>query len=255
LIGSRLVAGFGGANVAGIRPLYFVGLAVTVGTFILVSRQLSDCRYAARRAASNLFKDLGQVLKEGRSLKRWLVVASITQLPLGMIFPFAPLFAHQFKGADPYVLGAMAAGAALTSIVMAIPLGRLADRVGRKKVLYLAIPLFWVSNIMLLLAPSPGFLIAAGVLQGFYHISAPITGAIERELVPAGQMGRWLGITRFVKMLFNACLAFLSGLIWDRLGPQYVFLTFIALDLFLRMPLLISMPETLGLREGKAERA
>lgn len=40
-------------------------------------------------------------------------------------------------------------------------------------------------------------------------------------------------------------MAVLAGLIWDKIGPQYVFLTFIALDLAIRMPLLISMPETL----------
>jgi hypothetical protein len=64
-------------------------------------------------------------------------------------------------------------------------------------------------------------------------------------------MGRWLGIARGFRMLFNACMALLCGLIWDKLGPQYVFLAFIALDLALRVPLLITMPETLNLRVGK----
>jgi len=38
----------------------------------------------------------------------------------------------------------------------------------------------------------------------------------------------------------------LGGLIWDAIGPQYVFLTAIGLDLCIRLPLLIGMPETLG---------
>lgn len=38
---------------------------------------------------------------------------------------------HTEKGADVYVLGAMVTGCAVTSIVFAIPLGRLADRLGR----------------------------------------------------------------------------------------------------------------------------
>jgi len=73
---------------------------------------------------------------------------------------------------------------------------------------------------------------------------------MERELVPPEQMGRWLGIVRFTRMLVNALIALLSGMIWDRIGPQYVFLAFIALDLILRTPLLIRMPETLRLRLG-----
>jgi hypothetical protein len=73
---------------------------------------------------------------------------------------------------------------------------------------------------------------------------------MERELVPPEQMGRWLGITRGFRMLISACIAFLCGLIWDKVGPQYIFLAFIALDLVFRVPLLISMPETLNLRIG-----
>ncbi len=70
---------------------------------------------------------------------------------------------------------------------------------------------------------------------------------MERELVPAEQMGRWLGIVRFFRMPVTACLALASGIIWDKIGPQYVFLAFVSLDLIVRMPLLISMPETLSL--------
>jgi MFS family permease len=198
----------------------------------------------------HLYRDLYQVLNGGRHLKRWLVIASINQLPLGMIFPLALVFAHQIKGADEYVLGAIVMGSALTSILFGIPLGRLADKLGRKKALYLTAPLFWASILILVWAPNPLFLIAAGILQGFYYIGGPISGAMERELVPAEQMGRWLGIARFFKLLVSACLTFVSGFVWDRIGPEYVFLTFVSLDLLMRMPLLISMPETLALRLG-----
>jgi MFS family permease len=74
---------------------------------------------------------------------------------------------------------------------------------------------------------------------------------MERELVPPEQMGRWLGIARFSRMFLNAFLALMGGIIWDRMGPQYVFLAFIVIDLILRIPLLITMPETLSLRFGR----
>ncbi|MFH2119502.1 MAG: MFS transporter [Pseudomonadota bacterium] len=151
----------------------------------------------------------------GGHLKRWLGVASIAQLPLGMVFPFTQVFAYQIKGANEFVLGAMVAGSALASIALAIPLGRLADRIGRKKILFITIPLFWLSNLMLILAPSPVFLVIAGILQGFYFIGASIAAAIERELVPPEQMGRWIGINRFFKMLLGAFLALTAG---DHLG-------------------------------------
>ena len=74
---------------------------------------------------------------------------------------------------------------------------------------------------------------------------SPIAAAVEMELVPAEQMGRWLGMNHLVKSLFGAAMALLGGLIWDKIGPQYVFLIYIGIDLVFRVPLLISMPETL----------
>jgi MFS family permease len=127
----------------------------------------------------------------------------------------------------------------------------LADSVGRKKVLYTTIPVFWASNLILVWSTHPALLVTAGILQGFYHIGAPVSGSMERELVPPEQMGRWIGIARFFKMVLNAFMVIIGGVIWDRIGPQYVFLAFIVLDLFVRVPLLISMPETLRLRFGR----
>jgi len=251
MLGALLVTTFGGVNVSGIRPLFFVSLAVTIGTFLFILTQLSNRRWASPgETGPSFFKDLSQVFKQGHNLKRWLVIASISSLPMGMILPFTQPFAHEVKGADEFILGAMVTGMALIPLVLGIPLGRLADKVGRKKVLYLTIPLFWASNLLLIWAPGPGFLIAAGVLQGFIFVCAVITGAMTFELVPPEQMGRWMGIIRFCGLLLAAGAAYLAGAIWDNIGPQYVFLTVIGLDLLIRIPLLIGMPETLGLRMG-----
>jgi MFS family permease len=249
LLGAWLIIVFGGVTATGIRPLFFLAFIFTLGTIGLVSTQLSNQRWhSANGTSPHLFRDLYQVLQEGRHLKRWLIIASIGGLPLGMVFPFSQVFAHEVKGANEFVLAAMVTSSALVSIVFAIPLGRLADKVGRKQILYVTIPLFWTSILMLIWSPHPAFLIAAGMLQGFYYVGGPISGAMERELVPAEHMGRWLGITRLTKMLVSACFTALAGILWDKVGPQFVFLAFIGLDLVLRMPLLISMPETLRLQ-------
>ena len=249
MLAAWLVTAFGGVGTDGIRPLFFVALAISIGSLFLVYKQLSNRKWNnINRSPQNFFSDLYSIIREGRYLKRWLVLAAIGNLPLGMIFPFSQVFANEAKGADGFILAAMVTGASLTSIVLAVPLGRLADRIGRKRVLFLTIPLFWTSNAMLVLATGPAWLVVAGILQGFYWIGGPIAMAMERELVPADRMGRWLGITRCFRMLFNAAMAFLAGLIWDKIGPQYVFVAFVALDLLIRMPLLISMPETLKSR-------
>jgi hypothetical protein len=89
---------------------------------------------------------------------------------------------------------------------------------------------------VLIWAPGPVALIAAGALQAFFYVGGPIAAAMERELVPAAQMGRWIGIARVVKMLLSAVLVLVAGVVWDSLGPAYVFLIFVAIDLGVRLP-------------------
>jgi MFS family permease len=253
LLGAFLVGRFGGVNVNGIRPLFFISLAGAVISFLLVYTQLSNRKWGYQNEEANKFiAGLLELFKHGRALKRMLVITSLTYLPMGMVLPFSQVFAHEVKGADQYILGAMVAGFALSPLLAGIPLGRLADRIGRKKVLYLAAPLFWASNIMLIWAPNHIFLVVAGVLQGFIFINMVLAGAMAFELVPAEYMGRWVGFIRFFRMLLAAGSAFLAGFIWDRLGPQYVFLLVIGLDVFVRIPLLIGMPETLKLKSSRS---
>ncbi|MFC1978182.1 MFS transporter, partial [Chloroflexota bacterium] len=249
ILGALLVTAFGGINVSGIRPIFFICMAGTIATLLLILTQLSNRRWGTPAETSpNFFKGISQVFREGKNLKRWLVIFSVTSLPMGMVMPFRYVFANEIKGADQFVLGAMVTASGLMPMVLGIFVGRLADKVGRKKVMYLSMPFVWASNLLLIFAPNPAFLILAGAFQGFFMLSGLPSRAMARELVPPEQMGRWLGISRFCSMLFSAGSVYLAGVIWDNIGPEYVFLTIIATDILIRIPLLIGMPETLGSR-------
>ncbi len=113
--------------------------------------------------------------------------------------------------------------------------------------LFLTIPLFVLSNLVLIWAPTPAFLVVAGGLQAFFYLGGPVQAAMERELVPADQMGRWIGIARIVRLLMSAAMALVAGLIWDGIGPAFVFLAYVAIDLLVRVPLLATMSDTLRL--------
>jgi MFS family permease len=253
ILGTLIVASSGDIDADAIRPLFVVALLITLGTFVFILTQLSRQRWGMGGTGRAVFRDLGDVMRQGRYLKRWLVIAAIGQLPLGMVFAFSQVYAYEVKGADAVVLGAMATAAAVGSIALAVPLGRLADRIGRKRVLYLTIPLFSLSCLVLIWAPGPLALVAAGALQSFYYIGGPVAAAMERELVPSSQMGRWIGIARVAKMLVSATMVLVAGAIWDRVGPEYVFLAFVAIDLGIRLPLLVTMPETLGIRHPASQ--
>jgi len=246
MLGAYLVVVFGGLNTEGIRPLFFISLAGTIASFFLVLRYLKRRKYGdySKSEIDSPLK-IFQILTQSRNLMKFNIISIVSFLPMGMILPFTQPFASEVKGADEFVLGAMVAGIAIIPLIFGIPSGKLADRIGRKKLLYLIAPLFWASNLFLIWAPNSTFLIVAGILQGFLYINLVVTGAIQFELVEPEFMGRWLGIVSFFRMLVAAATSFLAGLIWDKIGPQYIFLIYMGLDIFIRIPLLITLPETL----------
>ena len=88
----------------------------------------------------------------------------------------------------------MASASLVVQVLFATPLGRLADRIGRKKVFYALTPLYWASNLLLVFAPTPELLILSGGLLGFQNIvSIVVLASIRAELVPVDCLGRWRG--------------------------------------------------------------
>ncbi|HYO42852.1 MAG TPA: MFS transporter [Candidatus Limnocylindrales bacterium] len=251
VLAAVIVASSGTVDPDAIRPLFLIGFLITVLTFFIVLTQLSPQRWSGGQRRGALFGDLREVLR-GPGRGRWLAIAAVGQLPVGMVFAFSQVYAHEVKGADAVVLGAMAAATALVSIVLAIPLGRLADRIGRKRVLFITTPLFCLSNLVLIWAPAPAFLVVAGGLQAFFYLGGPVQAAMERELVPAAQMGRWIGVARVVRLLLGAVMALVAGLIWDGIGPAWVFVAYVVIELAIRVPLLATMSDTLGIAHHPA---
>jgi len=248
LVAAPLVTAFGGLTVDGIRPLYtirFVGYILV--TFFLAA-QLRNPKLAPETemsTRSGFIDDFKQLFESEGPLKRWLLVASLTWFPMAMTAPFLQLYAHQAKGADQYLLGIMVTATVLTRVLFGIPLGRLADKIGRKRVIYLLAPLWYASYLLLVFSFNSFTLILAGALQTFYFISSGVTNAMTLELVPVEQMGKWSGLIGLFQGLVTIPAPILGGLIWDHFNPMYVFLIPIGVDFLLKLPLLATIPETL----------
>jgi MFS family permease len=121
----------------------------------------------------------------------------------------------------------------------------LADKIGRKKVIYLLTPLWYASYILLIFSFNAFTLILAGALQTFYFIASGVTNAMTLELVPVNRMGKWSGLIGLFRGLVTIPAPILGGLIWDHLNPMFVFLLPIGVDFLLKLPLLATIPETL----------
>ena len=232
-----------------LRWLFFVSASFTLLSLIVVILKLENRRWATKGTGRGALAQGFEILKTNRNARKWILISAVSNVPNAMVLPYVQVFAEEIKGADLALLGYMAMGTALTSTLFGYPVGALADRFGRKKVLLGTMALFWSSNILLILAPSPAVLLVAGILQGFFHISSPLSGAIQRELVNQDVMGTWIGVNKFTNSIFSAIMAVVAGILYDYVGPQWCFLIFIGLDLGIRVPLLISIPETLNKKD------
>jgi len=143
-------------------------------------------------------------------------------------------------------LGVMASATVVATLIASIPLGRLADRIGRKRVIYLLTPVWYASNLLLAFSPGPITLVLSAALLVSYNISSATTSAMTMEIIPVEQQGRLGGLLGLFVGLVTIPAPIIGGLIWRELGPMYVFVIPIVFDLFFRVPLLTRVPETLG---------
>jgi MFS family permease len=199
-----------------------------------------------------MLSSFAQVLKTGPDAVRLMLIMGFMGLPWSLAQPFMPVYAHQFKGADEFVLSGIAMAIAIVPLLTAIPLGRLADRYGRKRLLFALAPLAYVANLCLVHAPQTGtgaspLLLLYGVFFGFNSISMALASAMTAEIMPQELMGRWIGIVGLFRGLLSIPAPLIGGLIWEHFGPEYVFYAAIAFDALIRLPLLGSVRETLHL--------
>jgi MFS family permease len=88
--------------------------------------------------------------------------------------------------------------------------------------------------------------VLSAALLAFYNISTGAMNAMTLELLPLEQQGRWGGLLSLFTGLVTIPAPIIGGLIWRELGPVYVFIIPIIFGLLFRVPLLATVPKTLG---------
>lgn len=247
LLAAAWVAGFGGVKVSALRSLYmlrFVGTLFMLGMIAWLLRELPNLRSGGTWHFS-LRADLSELFTGQVPLRRWLVVSLLSWLPSAMAGPFMLLYAYEIKGADAVTLSLMGVAITAAGLVMSIPIGRLADRLGRKKVQYLLAPTLYASWGLLILGTGPVSLIVSAGLWGISQLALVIGEAMSNEMVPLLQIGRWNGLLALTRGLVAIPAPLISGFLWSELGPAVLFLLPIFLDIGLRLPLLAGIAETL----------
>jgi MFS family permease len=244
-----LITFSGGISLMSIRNLYWLQFIARVLLFIFVYRKLTDIvRPNNVPKKLDIMDEFGEVFRRGTAVKRWLLFQSVNMFTMTMLSTFRYPYVYDVKGASQFIIGGIATTMLITEAIFSTMIGRFADKVGRKKAFYILIPLFSIANLAMIWAPTPSWLLLAGFLMGFRMIAAFSYGSMTPELVPPECMGRWRGIIGFCTGLASIPAPVIGGMIWENLGPEWVFITITAVDLLIRTPLLYMVPETLNER-------
>ena len=262
IVAAVMVASFGGINVEGIRPLYYVNFFFGVLVFIFVALKLETLPAGIQRGEealgarmSRFFQDFKELFEGERWLKRWMVARTLQQFAMRMAFPFLPLYMVNVKGADPFILGVVGAASAAVSSLLQVPVGRLSDRIGRKRAYYLLRPISYLGTFLLILAPRPEYLILVGLLGTVGTAGALGGGAggvsftplitMHWEMVPGEKRGRWYSMEGFMGISAIPA-AILGGLLWEYGLTTWVLLIPILLEVLIVIPIMITVPDTLN---------
>jgi len=246
IAGAAVVMLLGGVAVHSIRTLYWIYFVVGLVPTIYAYRHLPEIRREQPAATRlNVVADFGEVFRQGRALKRYAGLVAASEFTMVMLLTFMYPYAYEVGAATPFVLGAMSTAVTLAEVVFSTVFGRLADRVGRKRAYLLLTPLFVTGNLILILSPTPGLMVVAGLMFGFRLIGSVVYSSIGPELVPANCIGRWRGMVGLVQSLAAMAAPIVGGYLWEGLGPATIFAAATAIDLLVAVPLIRSLPETL----------
>jgi MFS family permease len=250
-VAAFLVTIFGGINIEGMKPLFWLQFLVEVTLVIYAYIKVTEIERPERETRrTSPLNGFAEVFHRGIAPKRWLLFLSINMFTMTIVSTFRYPFAYEVKGADQFVIGGMTTSMILTEAVFSTPLGRLTDKIGRKKIFYSITPFFCLANIVLVLATSPGWLILAGLLMGFRMLGYFSYGSMTPELVPRDCMGRWRGLIGLFTGIASIPAPIIGGYVWEHMGPVWVFIIPTLIDLLILIPVLHSVPETLKLNRG-----
>ena len=158
---------------------------------------------------------------------------------------------------------------ALCTAVATIPAARLADRHGRKRVIYVACLIAGIGMAIAALAPSVPVFIAGAVLMGIGTGSfLAVDWALMTDIIPKAASGRYMGISNVATATNGVISGFIGGMLIDalvragtpELGPRIAFLlapVWFALGALLLRPVVERRREDddEGVRSGEATAA
>ncbi|MDQ3918902.1 MAG: MFS transporter [Acidobacteriota bacterium] len=216
LIGGALIAGLG--IMRGVRVGFATTLVLAAATAVIV---LAINISAPAGEAVNI---RGVWRSFHHALKRLLISDIFIRTCEGMADIFVILYATNILGVSVAQYGLLVAIQITTSILVYIPAGRIADRVGRKPFVIATFVCFALYPVAVVLSSGFASLVLAFVVGGLREIGEPSRKAMIVDFARADLRARTVGLYYLVRSITITPSAAIGGLLW-KLAPQVPFLT------------------------------
>jgi DHA1 family multidrug resistance protein-like MFS transporter len=179
----------------------------------------------------------------------WMcVLIAVNQLGFGAVVPVAPLYAASF-GVSPSAIGLTIAVYGLARFLVAVPAGRLADRVGRRGTLAVGGAVTVLGNLLCAAAPSYALFLSARFVAGA-GAALTLTAAqiVLADISVPSQRGRMMGIYSGVFAFAVGVGPYPGGLLAERFGLTAPFMAYAALGSLVAVVAWLRVPETRAAR-------
>ena len=215
IAGGTLIASMG--LVKGVHVSLLITLTLAVLTIVLV-RKLKTASQPPH--ATNIW---GVWRSFHGALKRLLVSDIIIRACEGMTGVLSILYVTNIHGVSVAAYGTLIAIQMITSILVYIPAGRIADRIGRKPFVILTFLSFALFPVAIILASNFSWLIVAYVIGGLREIGEPSRKAMIVDLAHDNIRARSVGLYYLVRSLSITPAAAIGGLLWQ-IAPEVPFI-------------------------------
>jgi MFS family permease len=215
LAGGLLIASLG--VVKGIHVALLITLLLALVTILLVSRINVSVDPLRTTGIIGVWRSFHS------TLKRLLVSDVIIRTCEGMTGVLTILYVTNVQHVSVARYGTLIAIQMITSILVYIPAGKIADRVGRKPFVIATFLSFAVFPLAVIVASSFAFLIVAFIIGGLREIGEPSRKAMIVDLAQDNVRARSVGLYYLVRSLSITPAAAIGGLLWS-IAPQVPFI-------------------------------
>jgi MFS family permease len=182
-----------------------------------------------RSIKNRLFHELSII---SRTVWILIIVTALSSFAMRVVFSYIVVYSVDIIGLSKTEWGIIGTGVSVISTVLTLPVGILADRIGRKSCIIFSRILSLLSTLGYTFAINfwQIYLVRAigGVAQGFGGLvmgvmGGPVWQALVADVTPAKQRGKIMGIMGTISGIASTPASWVGGFMYDNISPELPF--------------------------------